>query len=148
MVGSGNAFARSMANDTPSGSNGDKISGQSMANATPIDGGSSSSNTADSDSTLKILSQNEIRDDNKDFPSYKIVGEVKNNGDKTATFVKISATLYDKSGAVVGTDFAFTSPSDVKAGHKAPFEVSVLKDNVKGHDFDIIDHYELQVSSG
>jgi hypothetical protein len=80
------------------------------------------------------------------LPQYHIVGEVQNNGTRTAKFVQVSATLYDSNNKVIGTDFSFTNPSDIEPGQKAPFEVTVGTDKVMGGDLSIIDHYAVQVS--
>jgi hypothetical protein len=74
-------------------------------------------------------------------------GEVQNNGSETAKFVEVSATLYDSNNKVIGTEFAFTKPSEIEPGQKAPFEITVGTDKVMGGDLSIIDHYAVQASS-
>ena len=49
-------------------------------------------------------------------PIYKLVGEIKNKGDEEVTFVKIIGTFYDKDGIVIGTDYTYTDPTDIKPG--------------------------------
>ena len=100
-----------------------------------------------SSSKLQIVSTNAFNDNSEFSPTYHIVGEVQNNGTDTAKFVEVSATLYDSSNQVIGTDFTFTKPSTIEPGMKAPFEILVSKDKVKGGDFSIIDHYSTQVSA-
>jgi hypothetical protein len=95
---------------------------------------------------LTILSHNGFPDNNEFLPTYHIVGEVQNNGTSTAKFVQISATLYDSNNQVIGTGNAFTNPADIEPSQKAPFEVLVTKDSVKGGDLSLIDHYAVQVS--
>jgi hypothetical protein len=56
---------------------------------------------------------------------YDIVGEIKNTGDEEVTFVKIIATFYDDSGIVIGTDFTYTDPSDIRPGRTAPYTLSI-----------------------
>jgi hypothetical protein len=56
-----------------------------------------------------------------------IVGEVINQGRRTANAVKVIATLYGSDGKVVGTDFTFTQPSSIDPGNKAPFEIIWLE---------------------
>lgn len=63
-----------------------------------------------------------------DFGSKYIVGEVINNGEKEASFVKVTATLYDKEGAVVGTEFTYagdTSSTALQPQMKVPFKIYV-----------------------
>ena len=62
------------------------------------------------------------------FGYYEIAGEVVNDGDETAEFVKVIASLYDATGKIVGADFTFTSPSDIPAGESAGFTVSYNTD--------------------
>lgn len=61
---------------------------------------------------------------------HHVVGEVQNNADRRATFVKVVATFYDAAGTVVGTAFTFTDPSEVPAGGSAPFDLFVDADDV------------------
>ena len=58
-------------------------------------------------------------------PVYKIVGEIKNKGDEEVTFVKIIGTFYDKDDIVIGTDYTYTDPSDIKPGRTAPFSMTI-----------------------
>ncbi len=58
-------------------------------------------------------------------PIYKLVGEIKNNGDEDVSFVKIIGTFYDKDGIVIGTDFTYTDPTDIKAGRTAPYSLTL-----------------------
>jgi hypothetical protein len=53
---------------------------------------------------------------------FHIVGEVRNNSDAPMEFVKVVATLYDDTGNVTGTDFAYTELDIVLPGGKSPFE--------------------------
>ena len=95
---------------------------------------------------LVIVSDNGFNDNDTTLPQYHIVGEVQNNGQQTAKFVEISATLYDSNNKVIGTEFTFTKPSDIEPGQKAPFEITVGTDKVMGGDLSIIDHYAVQAS--
>lgn len=85
---------------------------------------------------LKVLSSSDFEDD-LDF--YHIVGEVKNTSQGRLKFVKVIATLYDKAGDVVGTDYTYTSPENLNAGQKAPFELTFLQGKPSGST------YRLQV---
>jgi hypothetical protein len=48
---------------------------------------------------------------------------------------------------VIGTDFTYTKPSTIEPGMKAPFEILIDKDKVKGGDLGIIDHFATQIST-
>jgi hypothetical protein len=89
---------------------------------------------------------NGFNDNDQTLPQYHIVGEVQNNGQQTAKFVEVSATLYDSNNKVIGTEFIFTKPRDIDPGQKAPFEITVDTDKVMGGDLNIIDHYAVQAS--
>ena len=58
-------------------------------------------------------------------PVYKIVGEIKNKGDEEVTFVKIIGTFYDKDDIVIGTDYTYTDPHDIKPGRTAPYSMTI-----------------------
>ena len=60
-----------------------------------------------------------------DIGSYHIVGEVTNQGNEKATFVKVSGALYNSSNTVVASDFTFTDPQDLEPGQIAPFDITV-----------------------
>ena len=72
---------------------------------------------------------------------YYINGEVVNTGTEAATFVKLTAAMYDSTGKIVDTDFTYTDPSDLSSGQTAPFEFMIDTEDLPG----IIDNYELQV---
>jgi hypothetical protein len=57
--------------------------------------------------------------------AYHIVGEVTNQGNEKATFVKVFGAFYNSSNAVVATDFTFTDPQDLEREQTAPFEIIV-----------------------
>ena len=52
----------------------------------------------------------------------KIIGKVKNIGNGTAEYVKITFNLYDKNGELVGTEHTYSDPRTLKPGQKAPFD--------------------------
>jgi hypothetical protein len=95
---------------------------------------------------LVVVSDNGFNDNDPSSPQYHIVGEVQNNGQETAKFVEVSATLYDSNNKVIGTESTFTKPNDIEPGQKAPFEITVGTDKVMGGDLSIIDHYAVQAS--
>jgi hypothetical protein len=53
------------------------------------------------------------------------VGEVTNQGNQKATFVKVSGAFYNSSNKVVAADFTYTDPQDLEPGQTAPFEITV-----------------------
>lgn len=76
------------------------------------------------------------------YGSISIVGEVVNNGNDVANYVKITATFYDANNEVVDTNFTYagdTANTGLQKGKTAPFEINLL-DKTK------FDHYKLDVS--
>lgn len=74
------------------------------------------------------------------YGSKHIVGEVINNGDADASFVKVTATFYDKNETVVDTDFTYagdTSSTALQPQMKAPFKIYADSN---------FDHYKLDVT--
>ena len=71
--------------------------------------------------TISILSSSSFRDD---AGAYHIVGEVKNNSPTDSTkYVKIVATLYDKTEKVVGTDFTYADVRVLRPEEKSSFKI-------------------------
>lgn len=62
----------------------------------------------------------------------EIVGEVENQADQISTYTKIVGTFYDETGKVIYATFTFTSPSDLPAGARYPFKMTVLSDERTG----------------
>ena len=60
-----------------------------------------------------------------DIGAYHIVGEVTNQGNEKATFVKVSGAFYNDSNTAVAAGFTFTDPKDLEPGQTAPFEIIV-----------------------
>lgn len=54
---------------------------------------------------------------------YHLVGEITNKGSQIATFVKVSAALYDRDGEIIDVVSTYTDPSTISPGRKAPFEI-------------------------
>ena len=74
---------------------------------------------------ISVLSSSSFTDD---IGYYHIVGEVKNNSPaESMNYVKIVATLYDKTGKVVGTDFTYTNVDVLRPAEKSSFEI-ILND--------------------
>ncbi len=91
--------------------------------------------------SLTILSHNSYTDS---VGYFHVVGEVENNTPRTAEFVQVTGTFYDTKNDVVGTQFTYTSPSDIPSGEKAPFEIILTSASVPVSE---IDHYRLVTSS-
>lgn len=89
---------------------------------------------------LQILSH-KLFTDSRDY--LHIVGEIKNNYPSTTTFVRIVGTFYDINNQVIGTQFTYSNPSEIRSGEKAPF---VLILSSAGIPISQIDHYSLQAS--
>lgn len=79
---------------------------------------------------------------NTSYGSTSIVGEVINNGNDSATFVKVTATFYDANNEVVDTNFTYagdTAGTALQKGKTAPFEILLINKTK-------FDHYKLDVS--
>jgi hypothetical protein len=61
--------------------------------------------------------------------SYKVLGEVINQGPDDANSVKVSGIFYDKNHKVVDIDYIYTKPDIISPNKKAPFELSFYTDN-------------------
>jgi hypothetical protein len=76
--------------------------------------------------------------------SLHIVGEVINQSPVTARFVEIIATFYNANNQVIGTDFAFTEPTDLVPGQRAPFDILVPEGSMPMYQ---LSYYGLRVDS-
>lgn len=76
--------------------------------------------------------------------TFNIAGEIYNNGSRDVDFVKVSATLYNAAGTVIGSDLTYTNPSTIPAGDTSPFQFRITDFNVR--DVGEIDTYKLTVS--
>lgn len=74
--------------------------------------------------------------------SFKVVGEVRNVGSDNLSYVRLTATFYDSSNTVVGTDFTFSDIDILVPGQKSPFELFLLDDAASAS----VDHYVVVVS--
>jgi hypothetical protein len=102
------------------------------------------SQESNDDGAISILSSSSYIDVNEDDePNYYVVGEVKNNSPiDSMNNVKITATFYDRSEKVIGTDFTYTNIDVLRPAEKSSFEIIL-------NDADIsqkIDSYKLSVS--
>ena len=70
---------------------------------------------------ISVLSSSSFIDDTG---AYHVVGEVKNNSPTDPmNYVKIVATLYDKTGKVVGTDFTYADVGVLRPEEKSSFKI-------------------------
>jgi len=59
----------------------------------------------------------------EDFESdIKFLGEIKNTGNATARFVKITFTTKNTAGNVIGTDFTYVNSTDLSPGQTSSFK--------------------------
>jgi hypothetical protein len=78
---------------------------------------------ASSDS-LTAMSHRISTDEIIDDPTMDINGEIQNNGSESIDFVKVTATFYDATGSVIGSDFTYTDPDTLEPGQSAPFKLT------------------------
>lgn len=77
------------------------------------------------------------------YGAKQVVGEVVNNTGGDVSFVKVTATYYDKAGNVTGTDYTYagdTASTPLLAGATTPFTVASLDRSI------VIDHYKLDLT--
>ncbi len=63
--------------------------------------------------------------------TYHLLGELTNQGNNTATFVKVSAVLFDANHRIIDVVNTFTSPNNLQLGQTAPFELQSLSPNAR-----------------
>jgi hypothetical protein len=71
-----------------------------------------------------VLSHRISTDEILDDPIMDIDGEIQNNGTESLDFVRVTATFYDATNSILGSDFAYTEPSTLEPGQSAPFKLS------------------------
>jgi hypothetical protein len=63
--------------------------------------------------------------------SYHIRGEIRNVGNDTLQFVKITAHFYDADNQLVGaTSCCYADPTDIEHGHSSTFDSFAMKDSL------------------
>jgi len=69
----------------------------------------------------------------------KFLGEIKNEGDAKALFVKITFTMKDSGGNVIDTDFTFVNSTDLDPGQTSSFEcyTDAPYSQVDSYDYEI-----------
>ena len=78
-------------------------------------------------------------------------GQVINQGNQPANYVKVSASFYDVNNQLVGVENAYTQPSNLQPGESAPFEIAVSRPSlpqIASVSFDIQSKEYSSVSSG
>lgn len=83
----------------------------------------------------------------KQSNSFRVLGEVMNQGENAANSVKVSAIFYDNKHRVIDTDYTYTNPDIIGPNKKAPFEFSFYVNNperIKSMAFNVqSDEYSL-----
>jgi hypothetical protein len=72
--------------------------------------------------------------------SDSLIGQVQNQFSKKIESVQVIASFYDENGDIVGTDYGYTTPTDLSAGMKAPFELRLdegLTDELASYDLTV-----------
>ena len=69
----------------------------------------------------RIVSENNYVDS---YGSLHIVGEVINESYESMEFVQVTATFYDASNRIIGTQNTYTSPMNLQPGQRAPFDIT------------------------
>jgi hypothetical protein len=111
----------------------------------------SSSDDNDGSSTMASSSLAQIPSEKTDFPndnsspvevnvisakkdiigSYHVRGEIRNVGNDTLQFVKVTAHFYDADNQPVGaTSCCYADPSNIEAGHTSVFDSFAMKDTL------------------
>ena len=84
--------------------------------------------------------------------SFRVLGEIMNQGKNAANSVKVSTIFYDNEHKVINTDYVFTNPDIINPNKKAPFEFSFYTDNpekIKSMAFNVqSDEYSLMTNNG
>jgi hypothetical protein len=65
----------------------------------------------------------------KDSKSFRVIGEILNQGQDTANSVRVSGIFYDKNHKVLDVDYTYTNPDIISPNKKAPFEMSFYTNN-------------------
>ena len=74
--------------------------------------------------SLSVLSHRISTDEILDDPTMDIDGEIQNTGTETLDFVQVTATFYDQSNSILGSDFTYTEPYTLEPEQTAPFKIS------------------------
>ena len=77
-----------------------------------------------SSDSLPVLSHRISTDEMLDRLIMNIDGEIENNGTKSLDFVEVTATFYDATNSILGSDHTFTQPTTLEPGQTAPFKLT------------------------
>src|SRR4051812_8036855 len=66
---------------------------------------------------------------------FHVIGEVRNDATKPMEFVEITATFYDSTGKVVGTESGFTDIDILRPSETSPFDI-LLNDEQQSKKID------------
>jgi hypothetical protein len=103
------------------------------------------------DDKLEAL-QLSVGKNSKTTNTFRVLGEVMNQGKNDANAVKVSAIFYDEKHKVMDTDYVFTNPDIISPNKKAPFEFSFYVENpekIKSMAFNVqSDEYSLITDNG
>lgn len=78
-----------------------------------------------SSDSLPLLSHRISTDEILDDPTMAIDGEIQNNGTEPLDFVKATATFYDATNSILGSDFSYTEPTTLEPRQTAPFRLTI-----------------------
>jgi len=78
----------------------------------------------------------------------KFLGEIKNDGDAKALFVKITFTMKNSGGSVIDTDFTYVNSTDLDPGQTSSFEcyTDAPYSQVASYDYEITWDEESMIS--
>jgi hypothetical protein len=97
-------------------------------------------NTSPTSPSLSIITHNgSLEPDN----SYKIIGQVKNNGNQRSNDVGVSGTLYNIPGVPVGCEYDYVESRDLNPGQVSSFQIDFISYYRDYHD---VNSYKLRVS--
>jgi hypothetical protein len=75
----------------------------------------------------RILSSNSYVDS---IGNMHIVGEVINESPQPMYLVMVTATFYDTTNRVIGTEFTYADPGALQPGERAPFDIDVFQGSI------------------
>jgi hypothetical protein len=107
-------------------------------NSSDLTSNSTSSQSDDSNAADIVLLSQKLK--KSSFGYRHLVGQVKNIGNDTGSYVRIDLTTYDKNGDVLGTDFTYATANTLKPNQKSSFDLGSSSDNFKG-----MKYYELSL---
>jgi len=85
----------------------------------------------DNETKAKIILTSHKYVENDDSNYDHIIGTVKNIGNGTADYVKITFTFYDNNLNIVSTDYTFADPKTLNPGQKSPFSEMIDKREIQ-----------------